>query len=190
MMLIVTAFLAFYTWRVFNQTTRQTEIADSSAKASKISADAAKKSADLQKQALDSQIAAKKQSDIADAQKLKRDTDFTNKQKKGIDAQIAAIKQSNDEFIIQNEPFLQCRIDTTTIQMRNNNIIRVFFNIQSLSKMPIRANKSFSGLFQGKDTIGACKIIFNKFVRTVDDGSYYQNVNGLPLGVEMIDSAN
>ena len=105
-MFLATAFLAYYTWRVFNQTIIQTKVATESADAAKISADAAKQSADLQKLALDSQFSAKKQSDIADAAKLKRDTDFINKQKKAIDAQIAAIHEAKNEFEIGHSPYI------------------------------------------------------------------------------------
>ncbi|OOQ56889.1 hypothetical protein [Mucilaginibacter pedocola] len=58
------------------------------------------------------------QSDIADAAKLKRDTDFVNKQKKGIDAQIRALQETQNQFKIANEPYLQLtevRIDSAII---------------------------------------------------------------------------
>jgi hypothetical protein len=107
LMVVVTAILAYYTWRVFNQTTAQTIQATRSADAAKISADAAKKSANLQKQALDSQIVAKKQSDKADAKKEERDIATFNLQKKGLDGQIASLKETQKEFDIENRPLIQ-----------------------------------------------------------------------------------
>jgi len=114
----VAIWLAVVTYQVYKLALGQANSVINTATAAKISADASTKSANLQKQALDSQISAKRQSDIADSKKLKRDTDFINKQEKGINAQINAIKTNQSEFEIENRPFIEIgniTIDTPAV---------------------------------------------------------------------------
>jgi hypothetical protein len=132
------------------------------ANSAKIAADAAKVSADLQIVSWDSTKAAKTQSDIADAEKLKRDTDFVNKQKTGIDAQIAAfkkneqynnevfrlnsramelqiksLKETQKEFEIENRPLIQVapvRIDSVSAASK----IVVYGIVNNFGKQPAK----------------------------------------------------
>jgi len=56
---------------------------------------------------------------IADAKKLKRDTQFINKQKRGIDAQIGSLKETQKEFEIENRPFMamiDIKVDTPAVK--------------------------------------------------------------------------
>jgi len=149
-MLIITGILAYYTWKVFNQTTIQTQIAGKSADAAKISADAAKKSADLQKQALDSQVSAKKQSDISDGNKTKRDIATFDLQKKALDKQIASLQETQKEFKIENKTFPQImdiKVDTLAV----NKDVWISYRIVAVGKQPIKIVKNIMGVIFSKD---------------------------------------
>jgi hypothetical protein len=89
---LVSAVLAIVTYLLYT-------LSISAAGSARISADAAKQSADLQKQALDSQKVYKKQSDISDAAKVKRDTDAFN-------LQIASLNETQKDFEIESRPFV------------------------------------------------------------------------------------
>jgi len=85
--------LVFYTVGLFKKTSIQAKAA--------MTADSI---AQIQ---LDSMRSAKIQSDIADAAKTKRDTEFINKQKTGINAQIKAFKETEKEFEISHSPYIE-----------------------------------------------------------------------------------
>jgi hypothetical protein len=132
--IVISALLFIATLLVFYQTVRQTN-------SSIISANAAKKSADLQKQSLDSQLSAKKQSDIADAQKLKRDTDFINKQKQGIDAQITSFNKSQKEFDVENKPLIQVGKTEFADTIKTGKALKIAFSLENFGRQPIKIEK-------------------------------------------------
>lgn len=138
-MLSVTAFLAIYTWQLFNQTKVQSKAATDAATTAEQTLTETKK--------FDSTtLANQKTSDKAakdsatkryyrDKEAFKDQMDFYKKQKVGVDAQIQAIADNQNEFIAQNKPYLQIEVDSIYIQYGE---IFVRYNLYNLSNTPVK----------------------------------------------------
>ncbi|WP_428327528.1 hypothetical protein [Mucilaginibacter sp.] len=96
LMFVSTAFLVLYTIGLYNSSINA-NITTSDALKHQITKDSNDNEIRIRKDTVDS---------IAESKKLKRDTDFINKQKIGIDAQIKAIGVNQNEFEIENRPFI------------------------------------------------------------------------------------
>jgi hypothetical protein len=144
-MLAVTFFLAIYTFRLFYQTSAQTEAAIKSAKSAE---DAVKISANTLGADTIYNNKVYKQSrvdaDSNDKREDRRDTIAQTNlrlQNKILSAQIKAFEESQREFEIQNRPFLQIS-DLKLGDIKSGELPTLEFNFTNYGKQPVKIIKN------------------------------------------------
>jgi len=161
--LVISVIMAYATFRLFQQSLTQSKAATDSAKAA-ITADSLSKvyndsTLKIQRVSLDSQISAKRQSDIAAAIKSRNDSDLFRLQKLSVEnnskdmqerfirdttaigLQIKALRQNQDQFIKQNEPYLQIYIDSLHFI---GNRVQIVYTLVNLTPIPVKIIKQVS----------------------------------------------
>ncbi|WP_295671751.1 hypothetical protein [uncultured Mucilaginibacter sp.] len=154
-MLIVTTFLAFFTFQLYNTAVKDSRTADTSAKAAVFAAIIAKQTFDATKRYNDSSLAIQQKvfgetkeyntgsfdiqkrafegSSLDSKERFKRDTT-------ALGLQIQSLKQNQKQFIKQNEPYLQVYIDSISINKSIINYKRadIFYTLVNLTPIPVK----------------------------------------------------
>ncbi|MGZ3754020.1 MAG: hypothetical protein ACXVAY_15145 [Mucilaginibacter sp.] len=148
--LVVSAILAWYTYKVFEIASSQKDSVKKSADASMLSAQTAQNTLNETKRYNDSYL--KSETDAFNEAKRYNDGslniqqnafDSNNKESKerfkrdtmALGLQIKALKQSNEQFVKQNEPYLKVEIDSVYVQYGQ---LKVRYYIINLSNTPVR----------------------------------------------------
>jgi hypothetical protein len=131
----------------------------------------------MQKQSLDSQIAAKKESDTADAGKLIREIALFKLQKTADSTQIAALKETQNEFNKQNDPYLQIDLVNQEPEFKDG-VFKIYFEISNLRETPVKILERKGGVYTKK----ASKVVNYGDVKLHDVGDLNAYViKGSPL---------
>ncbi len=153
MMVIISAFLAYYTWQLFNTATDQSKSAQESA---------------------DAAIKAVKQDslNVSNADRIAKIKDSVSRIKdsltiklanKSLEAQINSLKQAQKDFEIENRPFIvftNIVVDTTF----KNNIINATYRAYNVGKFPAKVSYMVSKINYGVDTSLANRFEIGKWI--------------------------
>jgi len=175
---IVNGVLAFFTLLVIvssiiqaKSSVQSVKIADSSLRESRRYADSIAKA----------QKIIQTKTDIANAKKLGRDTDFINKQEAGIDSQISAIKETQNQFIISHSPY----ITVVKYELTTDNKIKIYLENQGTQMANIREQdvfikadtpnrkfKNWAELFNWIPIVKRAPYNFNVLIQPATDGKF------------------
>lgn len=127
-MVVISAILAFYTFKLFSTASEQTKITikatDAAIKATSIS------ETNSRRDSINNILAREN-----DRWNKMRDNISLDEQKKSIDAQIKSIQESQKQFNIQNEPFLEIGVLKNTIE---KNKLTIVLAIRNLGRYPVK----------------------------------------------------
>jgi hypothetical protein len=140
-MLFVTAFLAYYTYSVFNQTTKQTKAATDAAKAAGVSATVAQQTLNADTLYNNKTLNAQKiQSDTSDSlnkRSEKRQGLQFGLQQKSLSQQITSLNETQKEFEIENRPLVQI-LDFRFDSLEANHHMILKYDFINYGKQPVK----------------------------------------------------
>ncbi|WP_183575414.1 hypothetical protein HDF18_15935 [Mucilaginibacter sp. X5P1] len=179
-MLIVTAVLAWYTFKLFEQATTQTAASAKSANAAAASVTIAQQTfiADTiyNNKSIKSQVVAIRKAHIADSIKAIKDSLTFDLQKQGLQGQIASLIETRKDFEKENQPYLVAKELQNPI-FKAGSIVSFDYSLFNYGKQPVKIIKMGSTLefVPKQDSVSFLKNPFSYLTNWQDVSEYVAN---------------